>query len=82
MSKIPDIPGKRSPSQAMNDVTDNSFVFCGKTYKHNICQFNYFWIFSFVALSKIHTGDLPGGPVAKTLDSQYKVSRFDPWSGN
>ena len=24
----------------------------------------------------------PGGPVAKTLCSQYKEPRFDPWSGN
>ena len=53
-----------------------------KHTQHKICHFNYFWIFSFVALSKIHTGDFPGGPVAKTLDSQYKVPRFDPWLGN
>ena len=27
-------------------------------------------------------GDFPGGPMAKTLCSQCRVPRFDPWSGN
>ena len=27
-------------------------------------------------------GDFPGGPVAKTLHSQCRGPRFDPWSGN
>ena len=26
--------------------------------------------------------DFPGGPVGKTLHSQCRVPRFDPWSGN
>ena len=26
--------------------------------------------------------DFPGGPVAKTLRSQCRGLRFDPWSGN
>ena len=26
--------------------------------------------------------DFPGGPVAKTLCSQCRGTRFDPWSGN
>ena len=26
--------------------------------------------------------DSPGGPVAETLNSQYRVPRFHPWSGN
>ena len=26
--------------------------------------------------------DFPGGPVAKTLTSQCRGPRFDPWSGN
>ena len=28
------------------------------------------------------SGASPGGPLAKTLRSQYKGPRFDPWSGN
>ena len=32
--------------------------------------------------SKGATGDLPGGPVAKTQRSQCRGPRFDPWSGN
>ena len=31
---------------------------------------------------KIKPGDFPGGPVAKTLSSQFQGSGFDPWSGN
>ena len=29
-----------------------------------------------------NSGDLPGGPVAKTPYSQCRRPRFDPWSGN
>ena len=32
--------------------------------------------------SNFRSGDLPGGPVAKTPGPQCKGSRFDPWSGN
>ena len=28
------------------------------------------------------TWDFPGGPVAKTLNSQCRGPGFDPWSGN
>ena len=28
------------------------------------------------------TRDVPGGPVVKTLRSQCRGPRFDPWSGN
>ena len=31
-------------------------------------------------IRKEEGGDFPGGPVAKTLPSQYRVPRFDPWS--
>lgn len=27
-------------------------------------------------------GDLPGSPLVKTLPSQCRVHRFDPWLGN
>ena len=30
----------------------------------------------------LRSGDFPGGPVAKTLSSQLKGHRFDPWSRN
>ena len=33
-------------------------------------------------LNKIHCGDFPAGPVAKTLCSQHRELEFDPWSGN
>ena len=29
-----------------------------------------------------HLWDFPGGPVAKSLQSQCRRSRFNPWSGN
>ena len=31
--------------------------------------------------SKTHNGDFPGGPVAKSLRSQRRGPRFNPWSG-
>ena len=31
---------------------------------------------------KDSTGDFPGGPMAKTLESQCRGPRFHPWSGN
>ena len=30
----------------------------------------------------MNDGDFPGGPVTKTLHSQWRGPRFDPWSGN
>lgn len=33
-------------------------------------------------LSVFSWRDVPGGPVAKTLCSQCRASRFDHWSGN
>ena len=30
----------------------------------------------------MNRGGFPGGTVAKTLNSQYRGPRFDPWSGN
>ena len=32
--------------------------------------------------SRVMSRDFPGGPVAKTLHSQCRGPRFDPWSGN
>ena len=37
-------------------------------------------VFVFVFL--IYFGDVPGGPVAKTLSSLCRWPEFDPWSGN
>ena len=34
------------------------------------------------SLSKFTTRDFPDGPVAKTLSSQCRGPRFDPWSGS
>ena len=31
---------------------------------------------------KVDLWDFPGGPVAKTLPSQYRGPGFNPWSGN
>ena len=32
--------------------------------------------------TEINNRDCPGGPAAKTLCSQCRGPRFDPWSGN
>ena len=34
------------------------------------------------SLKEKHDWGFPGGPVAKTLLSQCRGPRFDPWSGN
>ena len=35
-----------------------------------------------VGIKNLNSGDVPGGPVAKTPCSQRKESGFNPWSGN
>ena len=37
---------------------------------------------NWAALKDFSVGDLPGGPVVKTLSFQWKGHAFDPWSGN
>ena len=31
---------------------------------------------------RLENQDFPGDPAVKTLHSQYRETRFDPWSGN
>ena len=45
-----------------------------------ICS--YFLSKKEIYLNTLTFGDLPGGPVAKTVSSQCKGPGFDPWSGN
>ena len=45
----------------------------------------FIFVFIFVILgggSKRYCWDFPGSAVAKTLCSEYRGPRFDPWSGN
>ena len=45
-----------------------------------LCIFLYF-IFIRISRNK-KDRDVPGGPVAKTLCSQFRGPGFNPWSGN
>ena len=42
-----------------------------------------YWSFSFsIGRSREYSGDFSRGPVAKTLSSQWRGPKFNPWSGS
>ena len=68
----------------MGSLTSNISVTLGQSFDLSVLVLSGYVIYHPIVCGlKEHTfRDFPGGPVAKTLHSQCRGPRFDPWSGN